>query len=580
MIALDLSAKIDVTAPSPQVAGSAGSPNGDSPAAGDSGFGDVLSNSLSGPASAGHDSRQSSPSANQTPKYETPTPADAGRSTSGTGSGRSSAAKGSKSAQQNQDAAGASPETPPAADASEAGSTTEPASAASKDATGPSPKTSESDAQDPQAGHDTPAAAVPGTPPAELVAALVANSQPAPPATEPNADTDALHSGTAPLVAGGNPSEAPAPPASLVAGLASQPAAPVAESLPQSPAAQPQADVTKAAPPVLPASATPAAESSHPSSPVQPGAVGVTNVIAATPAVNAAPVESVAPNRERQTAPAAQAADPRSPDSASSQTAKGIDAVQAMGNPESAPSSPNQLPFGPPSSTGSDQTGGTTLSAVRPVEAALSASPPITRHTADQRSTGESGDSSTFSADNLTGSPDVKQAPHGAPDAVHQKSDVAAVDRTQLLEHVSRGIQVSYQNGQEVRIRLSPPELGSLQIDVSVKDGTLSARLEVQNNRTQQILSDHLPQLKEALAQQGLAVDRIDVSVSVFDRPAGEGHADLSDRSFAQDRQPQQDPSQDPDQHYAAPESESAAPPAASVVSRTRRRLDQLDITV
>lgn len=376
MIALDLSAKIDITAPAPQVAGSTGSPNGDSPAAGDSGFGDVLSNSLSGPLSAGHDSRQSSPSANQTPEHAPPTPADAGRSKSGTGSDRPSAAKGGKSAQRNQDATGASPETPAAPDASEAGSTAEPASAASKDATGPSPKTSESDVQDPQPGRDTPAAAVPGTPPAELVAALVANSQPAPAATAPNADTDPLHSGSAPVVAGGNPSEAPAPPASLVAGLATHPAVPVAESLPQSPAAQPQADVTKAAPPVLPASATPAAESSHPSSPVQPGAGGVTNVIAATPAVNAAPVESVAPNRERPTAPAAQGADPRSPDAASAQTAKGTDAVQATGNPESASSSPNQLPFGPPSSTASDQTGAATLSAVRPVEAALSASPP------------------------------------------------------------------------------------------------------------------------------------------------------------------------------------------------------------
>src|SRR5262249_22605126 len=62
-------------------------------------------------------------------------------------------------------------------------------------------------------------------------------------------------------------------------------------------------------------------------------------------------------------------------------------------------------------------------------------------------------------------------------------------------------------------LQLSPPDLGLLQVSVSVRDGVLSARLEAQNPTTQQILADNLPQLKDSLTQQGAAFDRIDVQL-------------------------------------------------------------------
>jgi flagellar hook-length control protein FliK len=94
-----------------------------------------------------------------------------------------------------------------------------------------------------------------------------------------------------------------------------------------------------------------------------------------------------------------------------------------------------------------------------------------------------------------------------------------------VLDQVMSGVLTSHRGGQEVRLRLNPPELGALLIDVAVKDGVVTARLETTQAGTQQLLSDNLSQLRDALAQQGLVVEKIDVSMgdSRMDNSRGEG---------------------------------------------------------
>jgi len=86
-----------------------------------------------------------------------------------------------------------------------------------------------------------------------------------------------------------------------------------------------------------------------------------------------------------------------------------------------------------------------------------------------------------------------------------------ALHPAQVIEQAAWAIQVTHAGGQEMRLELSPPDLGALQVSVSVHDGVLSARLEAQNPATQRILADNLSQLKDSLTQQGVAFDRIDV---------------------------------------------------------------------
>jgi len=207
----------------------------------------------------------------------------------------------------------------------------------------------------------------------------------------------------------------------------------------------------------------------------------------------------------------------------------------------------------------------------------LAAAASAAKQTGDHRALIDIQSSHETSSNVSAATPGAEQPPNASPVAVRQMLDPASVNQAQLLDHVTQAIQVSHQNGHEVRIRLSPPELGSLQIDVSVKNGALSARLETQNSAAQQVLSDNLPQLREALAQQGMTVDRIDVFMA--GPQSGEGRPDLADRSFGQN-QPQRDPSNSQDQQFVPAESENANPQSATRLTRMRERLTQLDIMV
>ncbi|QDU09519.1 flagellar hook-length control protein FliK [Gimesia aquarii] len=84
----------------------------------------------------------------------------------------------------------------------------------------------------------------------------------------------------------------------------------------------------------------------------------------------------------------------------------------------------------------------------------------------------------------------------------------------QLVERISSSIRQSQSTGQQLKIRLSPPELGTLQIEVSLKNGEYLAKLEVQNNHAQKVINDNIAQLKEALAKTGVSIDRIDVHIN------------------------------------------------------------------
>lgn len=90
--------------------------------------------------------------------------------------------------------------------------------------------------------------------------------------------------------------------------------------------------------------------------------------------------------------------------------------------------------------------------------------------------------------------------------------DVKQID--QLVERITTAVKQSHSTGQQLKIRLSPPELGTLQIEVSLKNGEYTAKLEVQNRHAQKVINDSIAQLKEALAKTGISLDRIDVHIN------------------------------------------------------------------
>ena len=96
-------------------------------------------------------------------------------------------------------------------------------------------------------------------------------------------------------------------------------------------------------------------------------------------------------------------------------------------------------------------------------------------------------------------------------------TDWAADLGQQMVDMVTRG-------DQQVDLRLHPAELGPLSISLNLNDGATQAQFQVAHASVRTAVEQALPQLREALATQGIAL----------------GQASVSDQSSRQ--QPQRDP--------------------------------------
>jgi flagellar hook-length control protein FliK len=94
---------------------------------------------------------------------------------------------------------------------------------------------------------------------------------------------------------------------------------------------------------------------------------------------------------------------------------------------------------------------------------------------------------------------------------------ITDAQHARLLQRVSRAFRSAEERGGEVQIRLSPPELGSMKLELSLSSGVLTAKLEVESQRAQTILLDSLGSLRERLADQGIRVEKFDVSLQQRD---------------------------------------------------------------
>jgi flagellar hook-length control protein FliK len=83
----------------------------------------------------------------------------------------------------------------------------------------------------------------------------------------------------------------------------------------------------------------------------------------------------------------------------------------------------------------------------------------------------------------------------------------------QMADRVAETLRTAFQSGGELRVRLEPPALGKVQIEVQANSGVVSARLEVQTPAARQTLLDNISMLHDAIGQTGATVNRIDVEV-------------------------------------------------------------------
>lgn len=147
---------------------------------------------------------------------------------------------------------------------------------------------------------------------------------------------------------------------------------------------------------------------------------------------------------------------------------------------------------------------------------------------------------------------------------------VSPHDSQALVDRVSQLVLKSHDSGQQLSLQITPPDLGTVRIEVHSHGGVLTARLEADTPAARQLLAEHLPQLREALQQQGANVDRIDVYQS--DRAAqGEGMADSNWQSSQQEQRDEAGP-------LLYDDEDSAEPVAAQ--SRGSLALGELNIRI
>ena len=100
---------------------------------------------------------------------------------------------------------------------------------------------------------------------------------------------------------------------------------------------------------------------------------------------------------------------------------------------------------------------------------------------------------------------------------------ISAYQETKLVQRVLRGVEQLANGGGQVRLRLHPPELGSLQMSLRMEDGQVFAKLEVENSTARDALLNNVQTLRDRLTEQGMRVAAFEVEVSTDSAGSGTG---------------------------------------------------------
>lgn len=111
-------------------------------------------------------------------------------------------------------------------------------------------------------------------------------------------------------------------------------------------------------------------------------------------------------------------------------------------------------------------------------------------------------------------------------EAVTVKPAATPASTGAMIEHIERVARMVNQQmvrraadgGGTLRLRLDPPELGRVKLEVTVEQQHVRAQAVVESGQVRQVLMDHLPDLKQQLAQQGMQLDQFDVTEQAVDQ--------------------------------------------------------------
>ena len=88
----------------------------------------------------------------------------------------------------------------------------------------------------------------------------------------------------------------------------------------------------------------------------------------------------------------------------------------------------------------------------------------------------------------------------------------AAARTMEKVEQALRDAAKS-KDGKTISVRLDPPSLGTMRVDVSLRDGALHARVVAESSQVNQMLRERMHEMQSMLRKLGLNVDTVSVSV-------------------------------------------------------------------
>jgi flagellar hook-length control protein FliK len=96
-----------------------------------------------------------------------------------------------------------------------------------------------------------------------------------------------------------------------------------------------------------------------------------------------------------------------------------------------------------------------------------------------------------------------------------QTSQARYVDPAENYARLAQAMKVSAaRGGSTATLQLSPPELGKVKLNITVKDGVMSANVVTESKEARSVLVNNLAELKTNLEQQGIKVENFDIRYS------------------------------------------------------------------
>ncbi|MBM7581382.1 hypothetical protein JOD02_000205 [Caldicoprobacter guelmensis] len=99
-------------------------------------------------------------------------------------------------------------------------------------------------------------------------------------------------------------------------------------------------------------------------------------------------------------------------------------------------------------------------------------------------------------------------------DEMNPVFDEKLINLHRALEEIADRVRVLLsERRSEVEVRLKPPELGKMVVNVAMTNGTLAVRITVESHAVKDFIQAHVQELKMLLAQEGYALVDIDVNM-------------------------------------------------------------------